>query len=250
MVGRGVCSLDDPALSAYLPSWALDGARHTRYSIAPAVVLRCSEEPMPSPAHLVLVDASVRVPAAFDAATMTAEDADREILRRLARHEIAALDEAFARNWAPLLSYVTRITGTREAAEDIAQQAFYRLWERRETLRIDGSLRGFLYYVARNMAISHRRSDRVRARAVTAHQMDQPTSVSIELGYEGLSGELQRALRALSDRRREILLLHSVDGLSHKEIARLLGIAPQTVANQFSAALNDLRRLLSGRPIV
>lgn len=178
---------------------------------------------------------------------MPAEHADREILRRLARHEIAALDEAFARYWALVLSYVIRIVKTREAAEDIAQQAFYRLWERRATLRSDGSLRGFLYQVARNLAISHRRSDRVRERTATAHLLEQPTSVSIELEYDGLSGELQRALRALPERRREILLLHTVDGLSYKEVARLLGIAPQTVANQFSAALNDLRRLLAGR---
>jgi len=181
---------------------------------------------------------------------MTTEDADREILRRLARHDITALDEAFARYWLPVLSYVTTIARAPDTAEDITQQAFYRLWERRETLRSEGSVRGFLYHVARNLTISHRRSDQVRERAVTMHVLEQPTSVDIDLPYEGLSADLQWALAALTGRRREILLLHTVDGLGHKEIAKLLGIAPQTVANQFSAALNDLRRLLAKRRMV
>jgi RNA polymerase sigma-70 factor (ECF subfamily) len=131
---------------------------------------------------------------------------------------------------------------SREAAEDVAQDAFCRLWERRAQLRSDGSLRGFLYHVARNMAISAHRSENVRQRALTALMMEPPTFAHIEMQYDGLSGELKRAIRSLPERRREIVVLHCIHGLTYKEIARLLGIAPQTVANQFSSALDDLRR--------
>jgi RNA polymerase sigma factor (sigma-70 family) len=61
---------------------------------------------------------------------------------------------------------------------------------------------------------------------------------------------LKQAVSELPVRRREILLLHSVNGLSYKEIAELLGIAPQTVANQFSAALATLRQALPWRSMV
>ena len=167
---------------------------------------------------------------------------DGELLRRLANDEIEALDEAFARFWAPIVSYLMGLLKSREAAEDIAQDAFCRLWERRALLRSDGSLRGFLYQVARNMAISEHRSENVRQRALTALKLEPPTFAHIEMQYDGLSGELKRAIRSLPERRREILILHCIHGLTYKEIARLLGIAPQTVANQFSAALDDLRR--------
>ena len=167
---------------------------------------------------------------------------DGELLRRLAHDEIEALDEAFARFWAPIVSYLMGLLKSREAAEDIAQDAFCRLWERRALLRSDGSLRGFLYQVARNMAISEHRSENVRQRALTALKMEPPTFAHIEIQYDGLSGELKRAIRSLPERRREILILHCIHGLTYKEVARLLGIAPQTVANQFSAALDDLRR--------
>lgn len=177
-----------------------------------------------------------------DARSSPSAEQDGELLRRLANDEIEALDEAFARFWAPIVSYLMGLLKSREAAEDIAQDAFCRLWERRALLRSDGSLRGFLYQVARNMAISEHRSENVRQRALTALKLEPPTFAHIEMQYDGLSGELKRAIRSLPERRREILILHCIHGLTYKEIARLLGIAPQTVANQFSAALDDLRR--------
>jgi RNA polymerase sigma factor (sigma-70 family) len=67
---------------------------------------------------------------------------------------------------------------------------------------------------------------------------------------DDLDATLRRALRTLSKRRREILLLHAVHDLSYKEIAAMLDIAPQTVANQFSAAIASLRRLLSPSSMV
>lgn len=179
-----------------------------------------------------------------------AEQVERGLLLRLIRHDMAALDEVLALFWGPLVGYLIGWLETREAAEDIAQEAFYRLWERRATLRPDGSLRGFLYHVARNMAISERRSDLVRERTSKAVQLERAAFTYMDVEHDWPDEELMRAVRRLPERRREIVLLRSVNDLSYKEIASLLGIAPQTVANHFSAALSDLRRALRGRALV
>lgn len=205
--------------------------------------------PMSPIAKLFQITPLPRTTPAVEAPPVDTEQ-DCELLRRLARDEIEALDEVFARLWAPVVSYLIGLLGSREAAEDIAQEAFYRLWERRAQLRTDGSLRGFLYHVARNLAISEHRSENVRQRALTALQAETPAFASIELEYDGLATELRKAIGSLPQRRREILILHSIHGLSYKEIARLLGIAPQTVANQFSSALDDLRRGLRVKAMV
>ena len=55
---------------------------------------------------------------------------------------------------------------------------------------------------------------------------------------------VERAIAALPPRRREIFILVRVHGLSYGEVAEILQISPQTVANQMSAALTTLRRLL------
>jgi RNA polymerase sigma-70 factor (ECF subfamily) len=176
------------------------------------------------------------------------EAIDARLLARLAGDDVDALDATLARFWSPLVRYLIGLLHSREAAEDIAQETFFRLWERRAGLRLDGSLRGFLYQVARNLAISEQRRTRTSERTASALLHEQLPFASIELPDDHL--ELQRAVTALPERRREILLLHSVHGLSCKEIGRLLGIAPQTVANQYSAALATLRQALPSRPMV
>ena len=167
-----------------------------------------------------------------------------ELLERLRGDDVSALDEVLAQFWAPLVAYLTGLTHSRDAAEDVAQDTFFRLWERRRTLRVDGSLRGFLYQVARNLAITERRRGRVQQRAELALLGEQDSATFVEVPEASPHRHLLRAVNSLPPRRREVLLLHAVHGLSYKEIGRLLGIAPQTVANQFSAALATLRQTL------
>lgn len=171
---------------------------------------------------------------------------DRELLVRLTSGDVAALEAVLARYWAPLNIYLAGLLDSRDAAEDVAQETFCRLWERRERLQADGSLRGFLYQVGHNLAISEQRRVRARARSIESIRAEAPALVApVEAGGDALDASLARAIDALPPRRREILLLRSVHGLSYKEIASALDIAPQTVANQFSAALSSLRRALT-----
>jgi RNA polymerase sigma-70 factor, ECF subfamily len=170
---------------------------------------------------------------------------DRDLLDRIARGEVAALDVALARYWPLMVSYLAGLLGARDAAEDVAQETFYRLWERRDRLRADGSLRGFLYQVAHNLAITEQRRIRARTRSLEAVSAEAPRfTPPAETADDVLAASLEHAIGALPARRREILILRSVHELSYKEIAHALGIAPQTVGNQFSAALATLRRTL------
>lgn len=206
---------------------------------------------MPAPTALRLdFPSGLRAPAAMDAPPADAESADRVLLDRLARGDVTALDTVLARFWSSLVAYLIGLLHSREAAEDVAQETFYRLWERRTKLRPDGSLRGFIYQVARNLAISEQRRDQAFERTASAMVEDRMPFSYIEMEDDGSYRALQRAVSNLPERRREILLLHCVHGFSYKEIARLLGIAPQTVANQFSAALASLRQALPLRSMV
>jgi RNA polymerase sigma factor (sigma-70 family) len=195
-----------------------------------------------------LASPSASAPARSADSSASADAVDARLLERLAHDDVDALDATLARFWPPLVRYLVGLLHSRAAAEDIAQETFFRLWERRSSLRADGSLRGFIYQVARNLAVSEQRRTRTSERTVSAMVQEQLPFASIEIADDHL--ELQRAVSALPERRREILLLHSVHGLSCKEIGRLLGIAPQTVANQYSAALATLRQALPSRPMV
>lgn len=213
-----------------MASGPLRGATMSSEARSPSAPLTLSA----SPAEAVVVDGS-------KATQRTGQD----LLDRLARGDVVALDLVLERYWAPLVTYVARLLDSRDAAEDVAQETFYRLWERRDSLRADGSVGGFLFKVAHNLAIGEQRKDRARARSMDAIRDDASTATTLDFGDPLLDDALNRAIRDLPDRRREILLLRSVHGLSYKEIARTLGIAPQTVANQLSATLSTLRRALA-----
>jgi RNA polymerase sigma-70 factor (ECF subfamily) len=171
---------------------------------------------------------------------------DAVLLARLAADDASALDALLAKYWSPLMMFINRMTGLPEAAEDAVQETFCRLWERRRSWRVDGSVSGLLFRLARNIAISEHRHRQAEERAASIAGDALPRyHNAAELPDAELRAMLERAIGALSPRRREVFLLRVVHDLSYKEIARVMGTSPQTVANQLSHALGELRRTLS-----
>jgi RNA polymerase sigma-70 factor (family 1) len=148
----------------------------------------------------------------------------------------------------PLLHYATTLLGSVDRAEDVVQETFVRIWERRCHWGAEGSVKSLLYRTARNLALNERRHLRVREnwkrRQTVREQPDPPTMAERRREAELLTN-LEAALDSLPSRRREIFELARFHDLSYRQIAEKLGISPQTVANQISAAMRDLKRALA-----
>ena len=175
--------------------------------------------------------------------------ADAELKDRLRSGDPTALEDLLATYWRPLVGYVTALTDQPSQAEDLAQEAFVRLWEQRREWSAPGSLRTLLYRIARNLAFNHRRWLRVRLRArvqlALVQRTERRTPTPLEtIEQAELRAALEHALAGLSPRRREIFTLRQIHGLSLLETAETLGITVQSVKNQMGAAVADLRRLL------
>lgn len=141
-----------------------------------------------------------------------------------------------------IVRLIGRLVRCRAAAEDLAQDAFLRLWGR--TLTGDG--RSLLFRTAQNLAIDHLRSGRVRSRhAETAGREEAPPRVpspdAAAVAREELRS-LRAALRTLPRRAQRVLLLNRLDGLSYAEIARALGVSVSTVEKDMIRALEVCRR--------
>ena len=174
---------------------------------------------------------------------------DATLLARLAADDASALDALLTKYRQPLTGFIARMTGSQEAAEDAVQETFCRLWERRRTWRVEGSVSGLLFRLARNIAISEHRHLQTEERAATAAADALPKHHEIaELADDELRTILEREIGALPPRRREVFLLRVVHDLSYKEIAAVMGTSPQTVANQLSSALATLRQRFTTRP--
>ncbi|MBI4540565.1 MAG: RNA polymerase sigma-70 factor [Gemmatimonadetes bacterium] len=167
---------------------------------------------------------------------------------RLRVGDSSALDELLALYWGRLVAYAQTLVVSEDAAEDIAQEAFMRLWERRSEWNPGSEPRPLLYRIVRNLALNELRWRNLRARWVerlAAKARPQGPSPVLAAEGEELRAAVARAVESLPPRRREVFVLARFHNLSYQGIAEVLGISAQTVANQMSAALSDLRGSLA-----
>lgn len=162
-----------------------------------------------------------------------------------------ALGRLLKETWAPLVLYLHSILGSVEAAEDAAQESYVRLWEHRDRWT-SGPARPVVFRIGRNVALDFRRKAEVSRRWIRNHRRDPVLSPPTpEEGFNAseLHRQFREALESLPPRRREVFELIRLRGLSHKDVAQVLDISYQTVANHLRLAMQDLRRLLSDVPL-
>ncbi len=143
----------------------------------------------------------------------------------------------------PLLRSVAGRLATPDQADEIVQDVFLSLWERRSLLHVQGALRPYLLSAIRFASASRVRRDQVARRhqptVLELHQRPQPADEAM------LSEERTQMVRAAVDRLpprcREVFELVRLEGLSYADTAAALGISPKTVDAQLGKALRRLR---------
>lgn len=164
-------------------------------------------------------------------------------------------EEAFAyvfrMYYSPLLNYAGRILKDVEAANDVVQECFCRLYERRRELRKELQVRPYLYKSVYNACMDAIKHQKVESNYINQELLDFYFSKVVEtpeaeqaLLDEDLKGAIQDAINKLPERCREIFVLSKVDGLSNKQIAEQLNISMKTVEAQMTTAFVRLRKEL------
>lgn len=173
--------------------------------------------------------------------------ADLGLMRRVVLGDDAALGALLRAHWPALVGYAAQMLGDSDAASDAVQQAFARLWESRSAWKPSGPVRSYLYRLVRNGAIDELRRRSVRSFWAERDELRPPAPPTPleETTENEMRGALDRALQLLPRKRREVLVLAHLHGLSYREIADTLGISAETVKKHISLALADLRRLLA-----
>jgi|SRR6185503_1553426 len=170
-----------------------------------------------------------------------------DVLRRIQSGDESAFDAAF-REWYPVLVRVaSALLQEVDAAEEVAQEVMLELWRRRHAISADVSLRAYLLRAVRNRALNQLRHLRVRRESESEVEAtyDAPLSADQPLVAGELSEAVQRAVRELPPRCREVFELSRVHGLKYAEIADSLGISQKTVEAQMGKALRIMRERLA-----
>jgi RNA polymerase sigma-70 factor (ECF subfamily) len=169
-----------------------------------------------------------------------------EPARRPDRAE-ALVRRLYAEHGPSVLNYATRLTGDRGVAEDVVQETLLRAWKHADRLvKGNGSVRGWLLTVARNIV-----TDRARARAIRpaeVAELDERSSVDADHSELVVNTMLViDALDQVSAEHREVLVELYYQGRSVTEAARELGVPPGTVKSRSHYALLALRAAIGGR---
>jgi len=169
--------------------------------------------------------------------------ADAPIQTALARDDPAAIELLWDRYAADLLAFLAARLCSRDAAEDVLQTLFVTIVRKRRTLARAQYLAAYLYRMARHETATylrrcrHGRRDTVEARPWLTVRENQGQQ------YD-LAEYLQAALARLPQAQREIVVLKVYREKTFKEIARLLGISPNTAASRYRYGMDRLRSLL------
>lgn len=172
---------------------------------------------------------------------------DESLVARVA----AGREDALAllhRRYAGLVFHLAARSLDRAAAEEIVQDVFLRVWERRTLLDPAGSLRALLYRSCRNAALNHlahRRVERLWERSQAAAPERPAPSAEIGVRERELGDAIDAAVGALPERCRLVFLLSRDHDLSYAEIADTLELSVKTVETQMGRALRSLRRALT-----
>ncbi len=168
---------------------------------------------------------------------------DPSLMRRLQAGDEQAMAELLSQHWTSVVSYAFGLLGSWDKAEDVAQDAFVRLWARRKKWS-SGSAGALVHRIARNAALDVLKSPRHAAGREDPDMLASEGTPDRDVELSELNQAVEKAVRDLPPRRGEIFKLVRESGFSYAEIADIMQISRQTVANHMSLALSDLRVML------
>ena len=147
----------------------------------------------------------------------------------------------YDRTAGPLWGYLSRISGNRQIADDLLQEAYYRLLKCGVAFESETHCRNYLYRVATNLV-----RDTKRARGPLFDDSVEMTSIAAAEGHESPERrtDVRRALGCLKPRERALLWLAYAQGSSHAEIASMLGLKTGSIKLLLFRARRRLAALL------
>ena len=172
------------------------------------------------------------------------EEHDTVLIDLLGKRDEAAFEQVFKFYFKALHAYAFAILKDEMAAEEMVQNVFLKLWERTETLTIQGSIAAYLYRAVYHESLNYLKHQKVKSAYqlhVSYRMKDQSDNASKKLSLQELESRLQTAMNELPEQCRTIFQMSRFEELRYREIADRLGISLKTVENQMGKALKLLR---------
>ncbi|HEX9513054.1 MAG TPA: RNA polymerase sigma-70 factor [Puia sp.] len=175
---------------------------------------------------------------------------EKLLLRALTQGDRQAYTTLYSGYLDSLVQYIFLFTASKETAEEITQDVFLKIWEKRATLGEVESFKAYLFRAAKNQLINHINREKIRLR-VTG-QIQEATNrdangqdTQHQVDYRRAHALLREAIRLLPPKRKQVFLLSTEENLSLDEIAARMGISKNVVKKQLYDAYGSVRHYLA-----
>jgi len=173
-----------------------------------------------------------------------AESADLDAVRRCLAGERDAFAELVQRHQRVVYGVALRMLGSRDEADDAAQEAFVRAYSRLSTFRGDAEMRVWLVRIITRLCIDLLRARRRRPEVLLDDQPSEPAQPSWEVDVAERHG-IARAIVELPPRYKAVIILRHLQHMSYSDMARTLDLPVATVKTHLLRARRMLRQRLS-----
>lgn len=152
-------------------------------------------------------------------------------------------EQVFKDHFKDLHSYACSILKASDDAEEIVQNVFFKLWEKKEKIPTLNSIPAYLYRSVHNECLNHIKHNKVKAehQRHTLHIGSTETNDSDNTTSKELEHRIHDAINSLPEQCRTIFQLSRFEDLKYREIADKLGLSVKTVENQMGKALKVMR---------
>ncbi len=188
-----------------------------------------------------------------DTAQQSAADADRILVERVQNGDVAAFDNLVRKYRERLYGIIYNLTSNREDAADLTQEAFIKAFSSINRFRGNSAFFTWLYRIGVNTALSHLKRNRLRRFFSLDHIQEEGSNAQVletlaakhksEKGalLSELQEKLNEAMQKLSPKHRTVVVLFEIEGLSHQEIADIVGCSVGTVRSRLHYAKQQLQ---------
>lgn len=167
---------------------------------------------------------------------------EEDYLKTLEFTDEQSFEKLFRYYYEPLANFALKYLGNPEEAEEIVQEVFTYVWQKKGQLDIKTNPKSYLYGAVRNGCLNHIKHQKVENLYVqrALHSSDQFDQVDI-MELNELEATIHAALEKLPPKCKEVFELNRIEGKRYKEIAEHLNISLKTVENQMGKALKVMR---------
>lgn len=169
---------------------------------------------------------------------------DQELTRLLVAGDNLAYAAIFERYSPLLMAHAYRIIEDEDEVGDIVQDVMLSLWEKKSQIKLNLPISGLLYTAVRNRifnSFSHKKVRSKYADSMIAYMEGVQLQSEDQLHHKELRMFLEKEIKALPDKMREVFVLYKIDELSYKDIALRLGITDKTAKQQVYNAVKILK---------